>query len=520
MTKSDPTVLHIIQQLTRGGASRAMITAAEAARQIPGLGCHRIVSLLPADPVAAQLAHTASLELVDAPSLHEICGAISAADLVHLHFWNTPELYELLQIDWPPARLVIQSHVSGHAPPQVIPHSIVALADHLLVATPYSLTLPVFGNIQHGADSIRVGVLYDVADLTRLDGLCRQTHQGFRVGYIGTVDFAKLHPDFIAMCAAVRVPGIQFEVCGAGSAFATLRRQAEAMGITDRFIWRGYVEDIGECLATYDVFGYPLCDDNYGATELVLQEAMAAGVPPVVLGHGAIPWLVEHNSTGLIVATGAEYSAALERLYHEPAERERLAANARARVGQTFCVATVGRQLHDVYTELMKQPKKQRTWQPSATVLPSGTSPRQAVPLPAVDLFLAALDGTASHFIASREAQDDETLREADAQIAQSSPVMCSPAAGGILHYRRRFPHDSFLRFWSGLALEAQGRHVLALAEYVQAAALGFPHPRLHRYIVRAASTFNVPPPAYRHSPAWRTPSLGSELTYPSGTPG
>ncbi len=37
---------------------------------------------------------------------------------------------------------------------------------------------------------------------------------------------------------------------------------------------------------------------------------------------------------------------------------------------------------------------------------------------------------------------------------------------GGVLHYRRHYPNDGYLRLWAGLVLEAAGKHVLAVGEF------------------------------------------------------
>src|SRR5438105_4568610 len=114
------------------------------------------------------------------------------------------------------------------------------------------------------------------------------------------------------MCASIPVPHARFLICGAGGAMPVLRRQAAEQGIADRVEFRGFVEDIGRAIAEMDVFGYPLAEGTYAASELVLQEAMYAGVPPVVLGGTAVRGSVVHAieaerriaRSPMVVATG------------------------------------------------------------------------------------------------------------------------------------------------------------------------------------------------------------------------
>jgi hypothetical protein len=65
--------------------------------------------------------------------------------------------------------------------------------------------------------------------------------------------------------------------------------------------------------------------------------------------------------------------------------------------------------------------------------------------------------------------------------------VLASANGGGVLHYRRAFPQDAYLRLWAGLVLNWQGRPALAVAEFTQAARLGLDHWRVAWYRALAA---------------------------------
>ena len=55
--------------------------------------------------------------------------ALDAADVVLVHFWNTPELYEFLRGELPPVRLAAWAHVAGNSPPQIVTRELVELVD-------------------------------------------------------------------------------------------------------------------------------------------------------------------------------------------------------------------------------------------------------------------------------------------------------------------------------------------------------------------------------------------------------
>jgi len=61
----------------------------------------------------------------------------------------------------------------------------------------------------------------------------------------------------------------------------------------------GYVygDDLAQAYASADVFAFTGANETFGQ---VVQEAMASGIPSIVVNEGGVPDLVEHNTTGLI----------------------------------------------------------------------------------------------------------------------------------------------------------------------------------------------------------------------------
>src|SRR5436853_2243041 len=169
-----------------------------------------------------------------------------------------------------------------------------------------------------------------------------------------------MHPDFVAMSAAVDVPGVRFQVYGAGRAVSTLAEQAEELDVADRFEFHGWVDDLGAALGSLDVLGYPLREDNYSATELVVQEAAYAGLPAVVLRHGGAARTVEHGRTGLIATDEHEYARCIERLYHSPELRRRLSDGAGNHARLAWAPDAIAARWRDVYGRLLAAPKTDR----------------------------------------------------------------------------------------------------------------------------------------------------------------
>jgi glycosyltransferase involved in cell wall biosynthesis len=430
-----------------------------------------LVSLLPSAANARTRASAAGIPVFDAPDQESLRRMIAAADIVQVHFWNNPEIHALIAEPLPASRILVWCHVNGENPPHVLPRFLFGFADVVAVTEATSLALPQFRD----ADPAAVAVVAGGADFSRLKDLRRTSHAGFEIGFIGRLDFAKLHPGYVDLCAAIRIPDARFSVCGSGAARAIVQRQAAVRGLNDRFALWGHVEDVAPFLARMDVFGYPLCPGNMTTCELAVQEAMYAGVPPVVLAYGGPARMISSGRNGVVAASTGEYVRAIEYLYRNPEERqhmsERAARDARAQFGAERCAEA----LDDVYRRLMQRPKRARPGHPCRGV--DLHSPRGA------RLLLRSLDETGDvDFRASLSPAHAASAEDAEKRIACCSADMVNV----ILQYRMHAPDDPHLRLWSGLVLHQSGRPALAASEFQACRRLGFDSPHLKSYMESA----------------------------------
>jgi hypothetical protein len=131
------TVLHIIERLTLGGASRALIGLSKYSSR-HGEYRHRLVSLLPAQPEAIKLAEEDGIEVVPGADLATVKGEVLDADLVQIHWWNAPVLQRLLRSGLPPCRLMVWCHVVGDTLPNLITPALIDHADLIMASNPYT----------------------------------------------------------------------------------------------------------------------------------------------------------------------------------------------------------------------------------------------------------------------------------------------------------------------------------------------------------------------------------------------
>ena len=459
-------VLHLTECLSLGGAGRALIGLVKFS--LPDGVTHSLVSLTPCIPQAAELAHQAGLIILPY-NPQQLPQLIAAADIVQINFWNSPALYAALAQSWGPTRIATWCLISGDHAPQLLHQAVVDFSDALIASTTHTRKLPLF---QRAAASKLLATVISTPDFSRLQPLERKSVNHLTIGYVGTVDFVKMHPDFVKLHAALSIPGLRVRVCGEGNSLDSLRQQAKQTADPARFEFLGFRESIAEVLATCDIFGYPLAPENYATSELALQEAMFLGVPAVLWASGGPTHMVQHEVTGLLASNAHDYIRQVERLAAEPILRRTLGQQAATFARTHWGAERSAQQMNLIYRRLMEKPKVSRPPCPIANATSGATR------------FVNSLGSAAPQFEVSLapDRHPLATVQAADRLIANSSTLLASPASGGVLHYRFNYPSDVYLRFWSGLILHRQGRTALAALEFHRALAGGIDLARIQPY--------------------------------------
>jgi len=179
-------------------------------------------------------------------------------------------------------------------------------------------------------------------------------------GIVGRLRSWKGQDRFLRAAALVaqRLPETRFLVIG-GSIFAGgeayevgLRQLAVELGLARRVVFTGHREDLPRLLAALDVLVHCSDAEPFGR---VLIEGMAARRPVVAFGDGAVPEIVVHGETGLLVEPGDEraLAAAMIELLSDRERARRLGAAGRARVEQFFTAAQTARSVEAVYSHLL-----------------------------------------------------------------------------------------------------------------------------------------------------------------------
>jgi glycosyltransferase involved in cell wall biosynthesis len=448
-------VLHLIDKIGAGGPVRSLLALVSNTRAARPLDSHHLVALCEGGyPPLLFAAKRLGIDVIRAPDLAALEDGIAEADVVLVHFWNTPALWSLLSRKLPAARVVFWMKIRGAHQPQRFCGDLLLSADKVLLTSPHPAEFSrLFQDLDHA-------LIPGIADFQRLEGFRRRSHQGFNVTYIGTLNAGKLHPAFTAMMSAIRIPDLRILLCG-GDIDPAVREEIARAPDPRRFEDLGFRADV---LEISDVFGYPLSETSYATSDKSLQEAMMAGVPPVVFDHGGPARFVEDGVTGLVVRTAEEFARAVERLHADPDERERLGENARLYAEGNFDPQVLSFRLMAQLEEVCEKPKRSL----------GPISHRNERGLRLAGLFLRSLGRPDHEVVADLEAWRVGEGQQLDRAVA-ALPRAAFEMEGGLVQFRNASPDDPALRFWSGLWLLMRGRLQAARAEMEEALRCGAP---------------------------------------------
>lgn len=161
-----------------------------------------------------------------------------------------------------------------------------------------------------------------------------------QIGYVGRLEEEQKRIGLVTAAmveAANTLPDVRCTFYGTGPEEVAVRNAIARAPSKDRLELRGWVppEEMARELAMLDVI---VLLSDYEGLPVSLLEAMAHGVIPVCSRmRSGIPELVEDGVTGLIIdATPQAFIEAIRSLLNQPGLRQRLSAQARAKVEAEF----------------------------------------------------------------------------------------------------------------------------------------------------------------------------------------
>lgn len=152
-----------------------------------------------------------------------------------------------------------------------------------------------------------------------------------------------------------RVPEVQYLVVGSGSDLERHKRLAAAVGVADRVHFLGSVDDatLRRCYRECDVFVLPSDGEGFG---IVYLEAMYYGRPVIATNSRAVPEVVKHNESGLLVEYGnaEQLSEAIVSLSRDRSRRDKMGDAGRELLRRSFSFEHFKRKFHELILSELK----------------------------------------------------------------------------------------------------------------------------------------------------------------------
>ncbi|MCF7918578.1 MAG: glycosyltransferase family 4 protein [Candidatus Cloacimonetes bacterium] len=175
---------------------------------------------------------------------------------------------------------------------------------------------------------------------------------------IGTIAALVGHKDYPTLIKAAQIvlmkyPAALFLALGRGPERKKLEAMTTELGISERFRFLGFREEVGWFLNSFDIF---ILASKYEGLGTSVLDALACGRACVCTDGGGIPEMIKNNENGLLVPAQQpeKLAAAVSRLIENPAERAGFSANARQSV-EKFSVDNTVREHIILYQELLDE---------------------------------------------------------------------------------------------------------------------------------------------------------------------
>ncbi len=211
-----------------------------------------------------------------------------------------------------------------------------------------------------GVSSDKISMIVNGVDIHRFDGATPTLSNelgiaaGPVIGFVG-----RLVPDkggALLLQAAKKVlevsPATKFVFVGEGPCRSEWEALAAQLGIRDNVIFTGARNDMPGVYASLDLAVLPSLVESM---PMCLLEAMASSRPVIATRVGAVPRLVIHEETGLLLEPGDvnALTAAILRLLQDSSLSERLGKNGRALVSRQFSADAMAKSYVEVYSQVL-----------------------------------------------------------------------------------------------------------------------------------------------------------------------
>jgi len=355
-------IKHITTHLG-GGVGRVLLGYLKLAKK-DSLFIHSIASLDTINKKAKATLQSIPICFTDKVSSNhqKFINELSNYDILLFHWWNHPLMYEfMVKYTLPKCRVIMWSHISGFYNPSNFTEPLFQYADRFIFTTPISYNTNTIKKLSPKYKK-KLSVIWSTAGLNHIKNVTKKSHDNFNIGYLGTIDYSKLHKDFLDLSSSINIRNCKFIVCGEDKE-RSLEKSAKQKNIVTKFNFVGKVDDIGKYLSIFDIFAYPLSPYHYGTCDQVSAEAMACGIVPVAFNNPMEKHMIEDGVTGILVKNKLEYKKAIEKLYKDKMFRNKLSTNAKVYANKKFSLTHMANEWEKEFINCLSIEKTAKKWQ-------------------------------------------------------------------------------------------------------------------------------------------------------------
>lgn len=270
-----------------------------------------------------------------------IMSCIEKNDIVVFNWWGHPLSYNVLKaLSLSRSRLILWSHVNGLSYP-FLSFELLNRFDFILFTSPCS-----YENGEWNQNEIEIirrksDIVYGMGDFHPSELPYKSDYhvsEIINIGYAGTLNYSKMNRCFPEICSNVLKNNskIIFRLYGEYEE----KFKKELLGLDNLFEkkvkFMGFSDCIENELINMDMFCYPLSAENFATTENSLIEAMAAGLPVIVLNNPAERSIVHHKVNGLIANNTSEFCEYIEKLINDYDFRKFLGLSSRKYIIENY----------------------------------------------------------------------------------------------------------------------------------------------------------------------------------------
>ncbi len=321
---TSPLLAHVnLSRGFRGGERQTELLV----RGLSAAGISQRLIARAGEPLAQRLAGLADLEVVEARGLSGGLLAtyrlLRGVDLIHSHEGrglHACALHHLRHgVPYVATRRVLDTPSGGRWT-----HGVYGRA-----ASVAAISAAVEKVLREYDPGVRTRVIYSVsstlpADPDRVRDLKQKWSGKLLVGNVAALNPKKGQSHLINVARRLRQhsPNLHFVLVGGGENEERWRRQAQGLS---NLSMTGFVDNVGDYLAVFDLFAFPTYAEGLGSS---LLDAMSFSLPIIASRVGGIPELVRHGENGLLIDVADETALqdAILKLADDPAGRASMGA--------------------------------------------------------------------------------------------------------------------------------------------------------------------------------------------------